>query len=140
MAAACSPELATNLRARSERGFLRRLASASARLQNVVMDSARPTRHLHGADVAWFAFEPTNLVERASHHADDYPGLGDKLASCRQAAWKCDCYLAFAEVGAGGVAETAVLWIGGEDLAVDLDREGNPVGIEFLDRLPCRSG
>lgn len=104
------------------------------------MDSPRPSRHLHGADLVWFPFEPTDLVERAGQHAVDYPGLGDRLASCRQAAWKCDCYLAFAEVGASGVAETAVLWLGGEDLAVDLDREGNPVGIEFLDRLPCRSG
>jgi hypothetical protein len=104
------------------------------------MDGPRPTRHRHGADLVWFPFEPTDFVERAGHHADDYPGLGDRLASCRQAAWKCDCYLAFAEVVAGGVAETAMLWVAGEDLAVDLDRGGNPVGIEFLDRLRAARG
>jgi hypothetical protein len=92
------------------------------------MDAPRPTRHLHGADLVWFPFEPRDFVARASQHVDDYRGLGDRLASRRHAAWNCDCYLAFAEVGAGGVAGTAVLWLGGEDLAVDLDGEGNLSG------------
>jgi serine/threonine protein kinase HipA of HipAB toxin-antitoxin module len=67
-------------------------------------------------------------------------GLGD--STCRRAAWRCDAYLASAEVSEGGVAETAVLWDDdtGQDWAADLDRAGNPVGIEFLGRLPCRSG
>lgn len=103
------------------------------------MDGPRPTRHLQGADLVWFTFEPADLVERAAQHADEYPGLDDRLAASRQAAWTCDCYLAFTEVGPGGVADSAVLWVGGEDLVVDLDGEGNPVGVEFLDRLPCRS-
>ena len=104
------------------------------------MDVSRPSRHIHRGELAWFDFDPKGFAERARAHAGDYPGLDARLAACRRAAWKCQSYLAFAEIGEGGVAETAVLWEGGEDLAVDLDREGNPVGIEFLDRLPCRSG
>ena len=104
------------------------------------MDGPRPTRHLHGDELVWFDFEPTDLVDRAKHHAEDYPGLAERLAACRRAAWECDCYLAFVEIGPGGAAGSAVLWLGGEDLVVDLDGDGDPVGIEFLDRLPCRSG
>ncbi len=115
-------------------------ARVTSTAHNEVMDGPRPSRHIHGAELAWFDLDPAGFAERARAHADDYPGLDARLTACRRAAWKCDSYLAFAEVGEGDVAKTAVLWEGGEDLAVDLDREGNAVGIEFLDRLPCRSG
>ncbi len=87
----------------------------------------------------WFDFDPTDLVERARAHAADYPGLDSRLASCRRAAWQCDCYLALAEAGERRFADTVFLWAGGEALVVDLDLDGNPIGIEFFDRLPCRS-
>jgi hypothetical protein len=103
------------------------------------MDGPRPTTHLRRTGLDWFDFDPSPFVERARAHADEHPGLDARLAACGRAAWECDCYLALAEVVEGGVKETAVLWEGGEDLGVDLDREGNPVGIEFLGRLPCRS-
>jgi hypothetical protein len=56
-----------------------------------------------------------------------------------------DSYLALADDSGDRIVEesagdTAVLSEGGEDLAVDLDGNGRPVGIEFLARLPCRSG
>jgi hypothetical protein len=109
------------------------------------MDGPRPTRHISGPELAWFDLDPSEFVERARADEDDFPGLSERLASCRRAAWKCDSYLALAGDGGDriveeGVGDTAVLSEGGEDLAVDLDRNGRPVGIEFLGRLPCRSG
>lgn len=104
------------------------------------MDAKRPATHFRLTGLRWFEFDPQPFVERALTHAVDDPGLDARLAVCRRAAWQCDCYLVLAKAGTGGVAETAVLWDGGEHLAVDLDQDGNPVGIEFLDRLPCKSG
>jgi len=105
----------------------------------VPVNGPRPTTHLRRTDLAWFDLDPGPFVERAHAHADAYPDLGARLAACRRAAWRCDCYLALADAGEGAIVDTAVLWEGGEGLAVDLDRDGHPVGIEFLDRLPCRS-
>lgn len=119
-------------------GFTRRAQQEPAG-DNVVMDGPRPTTHLRRTGLGWFDFDPSPFVERARAHAADYPGLDTRFAACRRAAWLCDCYLALAQLPDGHVANMAILWEGGEDLAVDLDREGNPVGIEFLERLPCRS-
>ena len=95
-------------------------------------------------ELAWFDLDPGDFVERARANEDDFPRLSERLSSCRRAAWKCDSYLALADDRGGrvveqGVADTAVLSESGDDLAVDLDRSGRPVGIEFLARLPCRS-
>ena len=103
------------------------------------MDGPRPARHLRRTDLIWFDFDPSPFVERARAHAAEYPGLGSRFAACRRAAWECDCYLALAELPDGQVADTCILEEGGEVLAVGLDRDGHPVGIEFLERLPCRS-
>ncbi|MEI7742875.1 MAG: DUF2283 domain-containing protein [Chloroflexota bacterium] len=105
----------------------------------MLIDGPRPTKHLRRTGLGWFDFDPSPFIERPRAHAADYPGLDVRFAACRRAAWHRDCYVALAEGGEVGVAETAVLWEGGEDLAVDLDREGNPVGIECLNRPPCRS-
>lgn len=100
----------------------------------------RPTRHLHGPELVWFDFDPATFVEIAARHEDGGPDLAAHLADCRRAAWKCDAYLAFREPTPGGVSGSVVLWQGsGDDYVVDLGRDGKPVGIEFLARLPCRS-
>ena len=104
------------------------------------MDGPRPARHLHRTELRWFDFDPSPFVERARAHTADYPDLGSRIAACGRAAWQCDCCLALADVVEGGVSDTAIIWKGGEALAIALDRDGNPVGIEFLDRLPCQSG
>ena len=100
----------------------------------------RPTRHLHGQELAWFEFDPGTFVDLAAHHEEGGPNLAQHLADWRRAAWKCDAYLAFREPTPGGVSRSVVLWQeSGDDDVVDLDRGGKPVGIEFLARLPCRS-
>jgi hypothetical protein len=109
------------------------------RHDNMPMDGPRPTTHLRRPHLRWFDVDPTSFVERARAHAADVPGLDDRFAACRRAAWRCDCYLALSETADGVVADTVILWLGGDDIAVDLDRDGNPPGIEFLARLPCRS-
>ena len=101
----------------------------------------RPTRHLHGPELVWFDFDPVTFVEIAARHEDGGPDLAAQLADCRRAAWECDAYLVFRERTPGGVRRSVVLWQeAGDDYVVDLDRDGKPVGIEFLARLPCRSG
>jgi hypothetical protein len=103
------------------------------------MDDPRPTRHLKGPDdLVWFDLDPARFVARAAAHGDER--LSIRLTKCRRGAWRCDSYLAFQELTAGCISQTTVIYKdGGEHLAVDLDRDGNPVGIEFLSRLPCSS-
>lgn len=60
----------------------------------------------------------TRVSTAALPPADEQPG-------------QCDCFLALADAGEGRFGEAAILWEGGE---------GNPIGIEFLGRPPCRSG
>jgi hypothetical protein len=101
----------------------------------------RPTRHLHGPELVWFDFDPGAFVELATRHEDGGPDLAAQLAGCQRAAWQCDAYLAFRETTPGGVSRSVVLWqASGQDYVVDLDGDGKPIGIEFLARLPCRSG
>jgi hypothetical protein len=54
-----------------------------------------PTRHIEGAELVWFDFDPGTLVEIAAGHADGGPDLDAHPADCRRAAWNCDAYLAF---------------------------------------------
>lgn len=101
------------------------------------MEAERATPHLHASELRWFEYEPTDLVAAAGE--DNHLALANRLAVCRRAAWRCDAYLAFTEVGPGGVADTVMVWSGSEEYAVDLDRQGAPVGVEFISRLPCSS-
>ena len=99
------------------------------------MNDTRPARHLKWPDLVWFELDPAQFVARAAAHSDDYPGLAARLMESRRGAWKCDSYLALRQGFAGSVSRTDVpCKDGGELLGVDLDRDGNPIGIEFLGR------
>jgi hypothetical protein len=107
---------------------------------NEAMDGPRAPRHIRRAELSWFDFDPTDFVERAGAHAADYPGLDRRLAACRRAAWQCDCYLALADAGEGRFGETAILWEGGEDLAVDVDRAATRLGSSSSVGCPVAPG
>ncbi len=97
-------------------------------------------RHLQTADLAWFDLDPAWLVTLAAANEDRLPGLAERLATCHRAAWQCDSYLVLRVVFPGPGMDTVVLDDGdAEEFAIDLDRSGDPVGVEFLHRLPCRS-
>jgi hypothetical protein len=105
------------------------------------MDGPRPSRHLQSAELTWFDLDPAWLVELAAKDEDPVPGLADRLAACRRAAWRCDSYLVLREVQPTPGMDTVLLddEVAEEYYAIDLDRGGDPVGVEFLHWLPCRS-
>jgi hypothetical protein len=104
------------------------------------MDGPRPNRHLTSAELTWFDLDPAWLVELAAKNEDRVPGLAHRLATCRHAAWRCDSYLVLREVQPTPGMDTVLLDDGdAAEFAIDLDRSGDPVGIEFLHWLPCRS-
>ncbi len=81
------------------------------------------------------------FVGMAARHQEGGPDLAAQLTECRRAAWQCDAYLVFRDrLIPSGVSQSVVLWQeSGDDYVVDLDRDGNPVGIEFLAPLPAAS-
>ncbi len=104
------------------------------------MDGPRPARHLKSHELVWFDFDPAWLVELAAKHADRVPGLADRLAACRRGAWACDCYLVLREVEPTRGRHTALLsYWEAEEYLIDIELGDDPVGVEFLHRLPCRS-
>lgn len=103
----------------------------------------RPNRHLKPHELRWFDFDPSGLAEFIRRFgAEDYPALPERLLECRRAAWQCGSYLRLVEEWPGrklGDVSTAVVGSDGqgadlEEYGIDLDREGNPLGIELLHR------
>jgi hypothetical protein len=98
----------------------------------------RPTRHLTDDELVWFEIDPSMFIDREA--ADDQePGLFDRLAKIRSGAWRCDSYLVL-RGAPRKVEETRVVENGVDEWGIDVDVAGEPLGIEFLSRLPCRSG
>jgi len=104
------------------------------------MDGPRPNRHLKSAELDWFDLDPAWLVALAERNEAEAPGLAARLAACRRAAWQCDTYLRLRKHQPGPGRATVVLEDeDGNDFAVDLNRDGDPDGVEFLAWLPCGS-
>lgn len=105
------------------------------------MDQGRPEvvapprlkGHLAQSAAIWVDFDPTVLVELARAQAQDRPGFAELLSACTRAGWTCAAYAQFVpRIRDGGVDETVILEAENEDYAIDVDRAGNPIGVELL--------
>jgi hypothetical protein len=106
------------------------------------LPSTRPYRHLRNEELQWFDFDPEPFAEFVRRMARDarHHDLADRLAKVRKAAWRCQSTLVFHPAPKPG----AIQWTDCvsdsneelgifDELCIDVDREGNPLGIEFTD-------
>ena len=99
--------------------------------QQVAALTTRPDHHLKDSELAWFAFDPTGLVEFAqrSGRGSDSQSLAS-LAECEQAAWECDTILVFRPKRK--IRHSAHIWDETDELLFDIDYDGNVVSVDFL--------
>ena len=98
----------------------------------------RPMRHLSELELVWFDLDPSTLIDQSAADEQE-PGLFERLAKIRRGAWRCDTYLVLSPAPRT-VEVTRVIDDGVDEWGIDVDPSGEPVGIEFLSWLPCRSG
>lgn len=98
-----------------------------------------PGRHLKDDELDWFDFDPSGLAEFVRRYGSD-DELASNILSCRRAAWSCGSYVQFiprseqrGRIGSAIVANDdhpATF----QDYAIDIDADGQVVGVELLHR------
>jgi hypothetical protein len=89
--------------------------------------------HLREHELVWVPFDASALVELARVQAPELPELPDQVARIQRGAWECDAYVRFLPSRqVRGKLLSAVLETGGEELVVDVDQDGQLVGMELL--------
>jgi hypothetical protein len=100
---------------------------------------------LRDDQLVWFDYDPSGLADFVRRHAHpDEHALAERLMSCHRAAWRCGSYVVFRATGLkrGSLLGTWVVSnyedhqpVGEfEEYGFDLDRNGDPVGVELLHR------
>lgn len=93
----------------------------------------RPNRHLRDDELEWFDYDPSELVALVQEQVDYVPGLAERLVQCRRAAWRCETGLVFA-VGRSIDTSLSITSGAGEEILVDLTRDGHPISLEYASR------
>ena len=89
--------------------------------------------HVREKDADWEPIDLTPLVELARTQAPDLPDLPARLARIDRGAWECDAYVRF--LPSRRVKGRLLSWVleaDGEEFVMDIDEDGQVVGMELL--------
>jgi hypothetical protein len=105
------------------------------------LPGTRPDHHLADDELEFFDLDPSGLVtfiRNGRFGADDE--LAARFQGIRRAAWGCQSYLQFADrLPRRRWRSNPVVQSETEEIVIDLDHRGNPIGAEFT-TVTCNSG